>query len=603
MINNKICFICCITDIENDSRIAQNISMLSIPEGYDVEYLGVTQAKSIADGYNEAIDSTDALIKIFLKESVTITSPDLLADIVRIYSGSDKIAVIGALGTDKMPVDMVMQHGIMYGQESDNTYAVNGEYQEVLCISDDLFTVKGDYRFNSELFDGDSFYNVDLCASVLRSGKKIVVASQSPVYWTNGTTPPVYDDSFEKYRKIALDRYSGIFRIDKSARRIGVAFLEEMSANDMLWALLQTRHDVEIMDLGISIYRNTPEDVDKIYHFITDHHIDIVFSFDFCPAISAACEKKNIKYASWIYDAPQEALFDAQVLNSCNYVFSFDKDQVKDTTEFGCPHVFYQPLAANTTRMSTLATTAQDVDRFSCEVSFIGSLYSDNLYRDVLERVCSNTHKELDRIIKDSMGIWDGQDHISGKLSDSARDELLALLCQNKNPLARFSPDAYINAIFISRYLTSLERTEILRRISKYGLHFYTRESNVCIENVTPLPALDYNFELPKAYALSKINLNITLHTITSGIPLRVFDIMGSGGFMLTNYQPEIQDLFVIGKDLDVFHNIDELEEKIQFYLGHDDLRRQIAKNGQEIIKKSHSYEVSMNAMLSKMAL
>ncbi|WP_029232822.1 glycosyltransferase [Butyrivibrio sp. VCB2006] len=602
MNEKKFCFISCISDDEHDQKVIDTLSQLQVPEGYEIEYLGVRQATSIVSGYNEAIDSTDALIKIFFDENIDITCPDILFRILSIYGSDPGIDIIGVCGTDKMPVDMVMQHGIMYGEESDNTYAVSGDYQEVLCISEDLFVVKGNYCFNSKLFDGNSFYNVDLCANALRNGRKIVVANQS-LPWINKSSSPAYDNDFEKYRKIALEKYAQIFGIDQTAKRIGVAFLEEMSANDMLWALLQTRHDVEIMSLGISIYRNTPEDVDKIYHFITNHHIDIVFSFDFCPAISAACEKCSVKYASWIYDAPQEALFDEQVLNSCNYVFSFDKNQVKETSEFGCPNVFYQPLAANTTRMAMLKTEADDVARFFCEVSFIGSLYSDDLYRNVFDRVCSNTHKELDRIIEGSMGIWDGHDHISGKLSDSSREELLSLLCSSPNPLAKANPDTYINAIFISRYLTNFERTEILRRISKHDLHFYTRESNVSIENVTPLPALDYASELPKAYALSKINLNITLHTITSGIPLRVFDIMGSGGFMLTNYQPEIDDLFVIGKDLDVFRNIDELEEKIQYYLDHDDLRRQIAQNGQLKIKKSHSYETSMNAMLNALQL
>ena len=37
-------------------------------------------------------------------------------------------------------------------------------------------------------------------------------------------------------------------------------------------------------------------------------------------------------------------------------------------------------------------------------------------------------------------------------------------------------------------------------------------------------------------FANSKVNLNITLRNIKTGIPLRALDIMGAGGFLLTNY-------------------------------------------------------------------
>ena len=42
---------------------------------------------------------------------------------------------------------------------------------------------------------------------------------------------------------------------------------------------------------------------------------------------------------------------------------------------------------------------------------------------------------------------------------------------------------------------------------------------------------------MPLVFQNSKINLNITLRSIKNGIPLRAIDIMGAGGFLLTNYQ------------------------------------------------------------------
>ena len=104
--------------------------------------------------------------------------------------------------------------------------------------------------------------------------------------------------------------------------------------------------------------------------------------------------------------------------------------------------------------------------------------------------------------------------------------------------------------------------------------------------------ALLYSEEMPKAFYVSKINLNITSRSIDSGIPQRVFDIMASGGFVLTNYQPELEEYFEIGKDLEVFHDLDELMEKVDYYLAHEEARIRIAMNGYRKVREKYSYTI-----------
>ena len=79
---NKFCFIACISSDDADMRIAQNLCDLLVPEGYEIEYLGVREAPSTAAGCNEAIDATDAQYKVFLKESAQISDADILSKII-----------------------------------------------------------------------------------------------------------------------------------------------------------------------------------------------------------------------------------------------------------------------------------------------------------------------------------------------------------------------------------------------------------------------------------------------------------------------------------------------------------------------------------------
>ena len=85
---------------------------------------------------------------------------------------------------------------------------------------------------------------------------------------------------------------------------------------------------------------------------------------------------------------------------------------------------------------------------------------------------------------------------------------------------------------------------------------------------------------------------------ITSGIPLRVFDIMGVGGFALTNFQPEVTEIFLPGEDIEVYHDFDEMEEKVRFYLEHEDSRQKVAKAGAQLIRENYSIEKQISRML-----
>ena len=82
---------------------------------------------------------------------------------------------------------------------------------------------------------------------------------------------------------------------------------------------------------------------------------------------------------------------------------------------------------------------------------------------------------------------------------------------------------------------------------------------------------------MPLVFSQSKINLNISLKTIKTGIPLRVADVMGCGGFVLSNYQQELEEYFVIGEECVVYENLQDMFLKAQYYLEHEEERKRIA--------------------------
>jgi len=107
-----------------------------------------------------------------------------------------------------------------------------------------------------------------------------------------------------------------------------------------------------------------------------------------------------------------------------------------------------------------------------------------------------------------------------------------------------------------------------------------------------------YDNELSSIYYNSKININITLHCIESGAPQRIFDVMAAGGFMLSNYQKELEELFIVGEEIILYHNLQELEELVEYYLKHEEERKRIAKKGQQKVLRFHDFHSRMEQVM-----
>lgn len=103
--------------------------------------------------------------------------------------------------------------------------------------------------------------------------------------------------------------------------------------------------------------------------------------------------------------------------------------------------------------------------------------------------------------------------------------------------------------------------------------------------------------ELSEVYYNSKVNLNITLQG-KSGLNYRVFEVLASRGFLITDNMPDISRNFVVSKELEVYENIQDLIDKIEFYLKNPLIADKIALLGFADVIKSHSYTARAKSIL-----
>ena len=83
-----------------------------------------------------------------------------------------------------------------------------------------------------------------------------------------------------------------------------------------------------------------------------------------------------------------------------------------------------------------------------------------------------------------------------------------------------------------------------------------------------------------------------------TGIPLRSFEIMGSGGFLLSNYQREYEEYFQNEVDYVYYTDYKDLENKVEYYLTHEKERKEIAENGYRKIREAHTYKCRVETIM-----
>jgi spore maturation protein CgeB len=107
-----------------------------------------------------------------------------------------------------------------------------------------------------------------------------------------------------------------------------------------------------------------------------------------------------------------------------------------------------------------------------------------------------------------------------------------------------------------------------------------------------------------KIYSQAKIVLCMHYKDPEGKIPChqaspRVYETMASGAFLMVDAQRDVINLFNPGVELVVFEDIEDLYDKIHYYLKHQNEREAIAHKGRETVLNKHTYPHRLEKMLS----
>ena len=371
---------------------------------------------------------------------------------------------------------------------------------------------------------------------------------------------------------------------------------------DILAAFQEIGLDCDTFDLEMTEKNLSPSElILRFGRYLLDHPADFVFSVNFFPYVSEICEKFHLRYISWTVDSPVMELFTSSIQNSWNRTFLFDRAQYDEIHPLNPSCVFHLPLGARTQPKDQLfqRTSAACRKKFSHEIAFVGSLYSEKSPYDKVQTLPPQVRGYLD-------GIMRAQENVYGYyfIDELLTDDIISTFAECHPSFYRLPESSFLtdritlSQLYIGNKITAMEREDTFRTLgSHFHVSIYTGSdtSQLPVENLGHAKSLT---EMPVIFHESKININTTSKAIRTGLPLRIFDILSAGGFVLSNYQSEIPELFTPGQDLAVYTSMEEMVELCHYYLEHESIRREIAEQGRRTLMERYSMEAVLSRML-----
>lgn len=331
-----------------------------------------------------------------------------------------------------------------------------------------------------------------------------------------------------------------------------------------------------------SDYHEDAAFAEKILNCIQSGGVQLVFSWNYVPLLASVCEMSRIPYAAWICDCPLQTLMSKTVLYKHNYLFCFDRSYAERLAALECENVYHFPLAVDVEPFEqTIVQEDMQMSEYTADVSLVGKPDKEKGIWMETEGFPEYVKGYLSGLVEAQLRVY-GYNFVREMIREDVAKEMPDMAGSAAGQMY-FSDPVQAAADLVNEEITRKERINVIEEVSKrHEIKLYP----------------DSGDKLPFIYHNSKVNLHVTPRTIESGIPFQVLDILACGGFCLTNYQPEIAEFFEDGTEIVMYTSMEDMADKVDYYLHHEEERAAIAKAGNKKVREFFDLNEKLVRML-----
>jgi spore maturation protein CgeB len=344
-------------------------------------------------------------------------------------------------------------------------------------------------------------------------------------------------------------------------------------------------------------YTNIISYESKISQMLQEEKPIFVFSvnmkgFDGEEILLTTCKRFSIPIIVWFVDDPHPILIKYQKgKNDIITAFCWEKSYLEFLKSYGFYKVNYLPLGGDPNLFKPLDNISVRIP-----VGFVGTSMVDKYAGKIKEKFLWDDNLIL---LIDKMSnnlLMDPSYSVFKRINDVANEFNIKL---------PFSDD--INLMWLSTYIihyaSMKKRKKIIESLLDFSLEIFGDQQGwqeLLNKNFKVHPPVDYRNQLCMVYQNIKINLNITSCQMPFAVNQRVFDVPLSGSFVISDKQKDLFELF--DKDeIAYYESIDDLRDKIGFYLKNDTERKKIIQKARQKILDCHTYKNRIHKILKEL--
>jgi len=321
------------------------------------------------------------------------------------------------------------------------------------------------------------------------------------------------------------------------------------------------------------------EDVRQFFQTLVEFKPDFVLASNFAGMDAEGLfgrflEDARIPYVSWFTDTPRMILYDRKVhCSHYSVAATWERAYTAHFQRLGFHHIFYMPLATDPSLFDgkPLVTCARPL-------AFVGNSMIE-FANEAWEKL--EDHPEI------VCGILDA--FAEGRITRDLFAEGIDAILSPGLLRDRTSSELRTIELGIVYEATRRQRAELAVRLEPYGLqirgdlHWRHVASNVD-------GPVGYFDDLAPFYRNTLINLNSTSLQMKTAVNQRVFDCPAAGGFLITDAQGDLEELFDPATELVTYSSLDELEDEVAYYLRNPEARIPIIQQAQRRIAAHHTH-------------
>jgi spore maturation protein CgeB len=341
------------------------------------------------------------------------------------------------------------------------------------------------------------------------------------------------------------------------------------------------------------IHRLSSQDLDEV---VARFDPEVIFAINHTHGLADACRRFGRPLIVWEIDPSTDQMRRCERSTESVRICTYREANIPHFEAAGFRHVAYVPLAANTDRRCP-GVVATDVPAAG-KLCFVGASMVDQAqhFRGLFQQAWVAHGGDAAAGVARLEQVLAAQRRLGGSFQIPA---LVQAAMGDFVAAARSSLDHDLVAM-ISEMAAAERRLNVVARLGRCGIHIWGDPGWKAVEphGARYMGFAGHDQALTEIYRAGAIHVDVARLYQQDIVPMRIFDILACGGFVIAEHSPALTALFKPGRDLETWGTPEELEAKVRHYQAHPDQAQAMARSGMQLVHTHHTIRARVREML-----